>query len=493
MYNNLSEIKYIHMLGINGISMSGLAEILLSRGIRVSGSDLTASDRTERLKELGAVIYSGNSADNIKAGDPPDLLVYTAAAAPDNPERLRAAALGIPCADRARLLGDIMAGHKRSIGVTGTHGKTTTASMAAAILLADGLDPTINIGGEFDLIGGNSRIGGGDIFLAEACEYTDTFLKLRPSIAVITNIEYDHSDYFKDIEQLRASFLKYAGQAGSAVVANADDPNTGIIRERWFNGGESTSCVCGEGAAECNAAGHGEKRWITFGLKSGEADFYAYDIRNTDAGGSEFFIAAKEYAREARIRLNAPGLYNVYNALAAAAAAIIAGCSFEAAAEGLEAFGGLKKRFEYKGSINGFDIFDDYAHHPTAVRNALGAARKRAGGGRVFCVFQPHTYTRTRTFLAEFAEALAAADHVLLADIFPAREADPGDISSALLCDEVNRRGGNAAYFPSGNAPGYAAGFAAIADRILSAAKPGDLVLTMGAGRASDVADILIK
>jgi len=469
------------MLGVNGISMSGLAEILLSRGVRLSGSDLTHSDRTERLKELGAVIYRGNAADHIDGGDPPDLLVYTAAAGPDNPERARAAELGIKSVDRAELLGAIMAAHKTSIAVAGTHGKTTTSAMIAAILLAAGFDPTINIGGEFAMIGGTSRIGGNEMFLAEACEYVDSSLKLHPTIGVITNIEYDHTDYFRDIEQLRASFARYAGQSGVFTVVNADDANVTAIRAGWVANRTGEPDDPGRGAAP--ASGEGPE-WLLFGIESADADVKATDISYDDAGNGTFTLVSGAHDRSVRVRLRVPGPHNVYNALAAAAASVAAGCTFEAAAAGLELFGGVGKRFEYKGRVEGYDIVDDYAHHPTAVGLALGTARKYARGGRVLCVFHPHTYTRTRTFLAEFAEAFLAADQVLLADIFPAREADPGDISSAMLADRINKLGGRAAYFGGG--------FPAIAEWVRANAKPGDIVLTMGAGHSSDVADILL-
>jgi len=482
------------MLGVNGISMSGIAEILLSRGVRVSGSDLTSSNRTDRLKGLGAVIYETNSAANIHAGDPPDALVYTGAAGAGNPERIRAAELGITCIDRAELLGAIMAEHKQSIGIAGTHGKTTTSCMTTAILLAAGSDPTVNIGGEFGLIGGTSRIGGRDMFLAEACEYLDSFLKLRPSIAVITNVEYDHTDYFRDIDHLRGSFARYAGQAGGAVVINTDDENSRIIAK--VAAGHSAAVKCAPATVNSAAINFaattnhptrsaGPIKYVTFGANSPDADFVAADIRYDGAYNAVFTLKSNAHGRSIDIQLRVPGIYNVYNALAAASAAVTAGCPFEAVAEGLAMYQGLQKRFEFKGEIDGYTIVDDYAHHPTAVRLALGAARKYAGGGRVLCVFHPHTYTRTRAFLQDFSEAFTAADRVLLADIFPAREKDPGDISSAMLADGINKAGGDAAYF--------AGGFPEIADWIRRHAAPGDLVLTMGAGHSSDVADILLS
>ena len=467
---------FVHMLGVNGISMSGLAEILLDRGCRVSGSDLNASDRTGRLAESGAAIYIGNAASNIKADDPPDLLVYTAAAGPDNPERVRAAELGIPCIERAELLGRIMAEHAFSIGVAGTHGKTTTSAMIAAILLADGRDPTINIGGEYVPIGGNTRIGGRGIFLAEACEYTDTFLKLSPSIAVITNVEYDHSDYFRDIAHLRESFSRYARLAKKAVVANADDANARMVLQALAEGSA--------GGIPVESAGGIPER-VLFGVESGDAEFRAGSIEYGDDYCATFTFSCAGSGGAARVNLRVPGLYNVYNALAAGAAAVTAGCSLDAVVAGLEGFCGVKKRFEYKGEVKGVKIIDDYAHHPSEVGSALESAKRYARGGKVFCVFHPHTYTRTRTFLREFAAVFASADHVLLADIFPAREKDPGDISSAILADEINKAGGNALYF--------AGGFPDIAAYILEAAAPGDLALTMGAGLASDVADILLS
>ena len=477
---DLNEIKFVHMLGVNGISMSGLAEILLSRGIRLSGSDLTSSSRTDRLTQMGATIYYGNSADNIKPVDLPDLLVYTAAAGPENPERVAAAKYGVRSVDRAELLGVIMAGHKKSIGVAGTHGKTTTTSMLASICVACGMDATINVGGELDLIGGNSRIGGSELFLAEACEYTDSFLKLRPWVAVITNVEYDHSDYFRDFSHMLSSFARFAGQASAIVVINADDEGAQAVRIRLAKDMRARLTE-----AVKTRMVYRSTRWVTFGVKAQDADFTAQYIDYDENNNASFIIVSRNVEFSARIRLRVPGLHNVYNALAAAATAMSAGCRLESVITGLERFEGVKKRFEYKGAVGGYNIVDDYAHHPTEVRCTLETARKYARAGRVICVFQPHTYTRTRTFLKEFAEAFTLADYTLLADIYPAREKDPGDISSSMLADAIKLAGGDAAYFSGG--------FSEIARWIRVNAAAGDLVLTMGAGLASIVADILLS
>ncbi|MDR3121229.1 MAG: UDP-N-acetylmuramate--L-alanine ligase [Clostridiales bacterium] len=481
----------VHMLGVNGISMSGLAEILLDLGYRVSGSDLTASNRTERLASLGAAISLGNAAEHIDPAAPPDMLVYTAAISPDNPELLRAAELGVPRMERAELLGRIMAAHERSIAVAGTHGKTTTTAMLAEIFIAEGRDPTVHIGAEYEPIGGTTRIGGRGLFLAEACEYVDSFLKFYPSIALITNVDFDHSDYFRDIAHVRASFLAFAAQAGQAVVANADDENVmRIYRER-----EQTletqahlrkkacprSQTCSR-ARTCPRA-RANLRWVFFGLNSEQAAFRARAIRFDEVYNASFELAMPD-DEAVSVQLDVPGTHNVYNALAAAAAARVAGCSAVAIQKGLSAFCGAKKRFEYKGTAGGVTVVDDYAHHPSEIRPALLAAKKVARDGKVVCVFQPHTYSRTKAFLSDFAEAFRDADLVVLADIFAAREPDPGDISSAILAERINGAGGSAVHI--------GAGFEEIAAYVREIARPGDLVLTMGAGLAVRVADILL-
>jgi UDP-N-acetylmuramate--alanine ligase len=544
----------VHMLGVNGISMSGLAELLLGLGHKLSGSDLTESTRTDRLKSLGADIRLGHSAGNVAPGT--DLLVYTAAVKPDNPEYARAAELRIPLMERAELLGHIMATHKNSIAVAGTHGKTTTTSMLAEIFMRGGYDPSVHIGAEYGPIGGTTRAGKGGqgIFVAEACEYKDSFLKLRPSVAAILNVDFDHADYFCGIEHVKRSFRAFCAQTGDFVVANADDANIAAIyrelpereRKKWLlfgfcqDGGKcesnvggkcegdgceraagSAECACGSehasggigirkresdggecavGSAECACgdertsggehasgggkceSGGGARLPLAFAgenLSFGERHSAAFDLR-ISAGAGRYGGSAGS----TRIRLKVPGIHNARNAMAAAATAIAFGCPPDAAVAGLEAFGGAKKRFELKGEAHGLTLIDDYAHHPSEIAPALLAAKNYAGGADVWCVFQPHTYTRTKTFMGDFARVFGDAHAVILPDIFAAREEDPGDVSSEMLAAEINKVSRNAVYIGGG--------FGRIADYIRQNAKKGDLVVTMGAGLASTVADILL-
>ncbi len=450
------EIRHIHFIGIGGISMSGLAEILLSQGYIISGSDLKSSNITERLSKLGANIYIGQSGENIKS---PDLVVYTAAVKADNPELVMAKDLKIISIERSTLLGLMMKRYKFNINISGTHGKTTTTSMVTMIMLESESDPTVHIGGELAAIGGNTRIGSSKYFIAEACEYVESFLQFHPYLAIILNIEADHLDYFKDIDHIKESFLKYTSLIpdDGYVIACIDDENTASILDK----------------IRCNK--------ITYGIKSENANWKAKDI-SFDERGYASFTLLKDDMEITRIELNVTGIHNVYNAVAAAAACYTLGCSPEFIKSGLAKFIGTRRRFEVKGVKKDICVVDDYAHHPSEITATLKAA-KNISHNKIWCVFQPHTYTRTKALLNDFAHAFQDADTVIVSDIYAARETDKGEIHSKTLTDRINETSSNAVYM---------SGFEQIADFIKDNASAGDLILTMGAGDIYRVGEIIL-
>lgn len=451
----------IHMIGIGGISMSGLAEILLEEHFPVSGSDAKESALTRKLTSMGARIFYGQSASNIK--DDVQLVVYTAAIHPDNPELTEAMRRSLPCLTRAQLLGQIMANYRNSIGVSGTHGKTTTTSMITQILLEEHADPTVSVGGILPSIDGNIRVGKSDVFLTEACEYTNSFLEFHPRYALILNIEEDHLDFFKDLEDIRHSFREFAHKtpADGGVIINGDIPNYKEI----------TDGIPG--------------RVITYDL-SDTSDYYASDIslpmtEGNDTAFSTFSLMHKGEVL-GTIRLRVPGLHNISNAVAAAALALELGISLSGIQKALSDFSGTERRFEIKGHLGGITIVDDYAHHPTEISATLRAA-KTYPHSRIICVFQPHTYSRTKAFLADFAKALSAADLVVLADIYAARETDTLGISSKDLMQEIRKYSTECYYFPS---------FDEIENFLLKNCMNGDLLITMGAGDILQVGEHLL-
>lgn len=447
----------IHFIGIGGISMSGLAEILLTEGFRISGSDNKASELTEHLEKLGAQIQIGQKASNIPADC--ELVVYTAAIHPDNPEFAAAKKRGIPMLSRAELLGELMANYKTAIAVSGTHGKTTTTSMISTILLEAQADPTISVGGMLQTIGGNIRVGHSETFLTEACEYTNSFLHFFPTIGIILNIEEDHLDFFRDLEDIRHSFRKFAQLIpdDGLLIINSDI-------ERYEEITRDLSC-----------------RVITFG-SSEESDYLACDI-SYDTLARASFELVNAGKKGPVFHLGVPGEHNVSNALAAIALSDALHIPAEAIQKGLLAFTGTDRRFQYKGEKNGFTIIDDYAHHPTEIRATLEAAAHYPHR-EIWCVFQPHTYTRTKSFLKDFAQALSLADHVVLADIYAARETDTLGISSQTLADELEKLGTDVHYFPS---------FEEIETFLLKNCFHGDLCITMGAGDVVNIGENLLN
>lgn len=451
------DIKYIHFVGIGGISMSGLAEILLNFGYKISGSDLKTSNITQKLEALGAKVYPCHSEDNI---DNPDLVVYTAAVKGSNPELVKAKRLNIPTIDRAELLGQVMKKYPFSIAISGTHGKTTTTSMVTMIMLESCLNPTVHIGGELEAIGGNTKTGGNDYFITEACEYVESFLKFHPFLAVVLNVEADHLDYYKDLEHIKEAFRKFVSlipQNGFLVVC-ADDPNALHLLD-------TVSCTK-----------------ITYGINSGDAAWSARDIAFDDMGCASFTLLKNKEAF-GKIKLSVPGIHNVSNALAAIAACHTLGCDIDSIREGLYKFTGTHRRFEYKGTVDGIKVIDDYAHHPSEIEATLNAA-KNCAGSKIWCVFQPHTYTRTKFLLKEFSTAFANADEVILSDIYAAREIDTGEIHSSVLADMINSKGQHAVYL---------SGFDAIVNHLSENASPGDLIITMGAGDIYKVGEMFLK
>ena len=455
---NYSTPVHVHFIGIGGISMSGLAEILLDKGFTVSGSDRAPSLLTKHLTSIGALVSYPQSAENIT--DAIDLIVYTAAIRDDNPEYAAAVASGKPMMTRAELLGQIMANYDRSVAIAGTHGKTSTTSMISLILLQGNEDPTISVGGILNAIGSNIHVGSSDLFVAEACEYTNSFLSFYPKYSVILNIDAEHLDFFKDLDDIRHSFHKFASNTAKngAIVINGD-----ITDYREIVAGLSANV-------------------ITFGLSS-DNNCYASSITYNEMGFPSF-IPVYNGQSFPRIQLHVPGEHNVKNALAAIAVCLDMGISMEQIEEGLKKFTGADRRFQYKGKLkNGAVVIDDYAHHPTEIAATLSAA-KNYPHQRIVCIFQPHTYTRTKAFLDDFAEALSLADEVILADIYAAREKDIYHVSSRDIQTRLLNKHVACQYFPS---------FDEIIAYVQKNSTNGDLLITMGAGDIVNVGESLLK
>ncbi len=448
----------VHFIGIGGISMSGLAEILHDRGFKISGSDRAKSDLTGILEEKGIKVYYGQVRDNIT--DDIDLVVYTAAIRKDNEEYAEAVRRKIPMLTRAELLGQIMKNYKVSVAVSGTHGKTTTTSMITDILMAAGLDPTISVGGMLKEIGGNIRIGSSEYFVTEACEYTNSFLSFFPTVGVILNIEEDHLDFFKDINDIRNSFRKFASLL----------PDDGLL-------------IMNAGIDACEQISNGLKcKTVTVSSddKSG-ADYTARDISYDDKGCASFTVCRTQ-GDMCRITLHVPGAHNIDNALAAVALADHLKIDPGVIVKGLDMFNGTDRRFQYKGKMGGVTIVDDYAHHPTEIRATLKAAVNYPHE-RIVCVFQPHTYTRTKAFFDDFVNALTLADVVVLAEIYAAREKDTLGMSSSLIRDQLVKNGTEAYYFST---------FGEIEDFLRKKCLDGDLLITMGAGDVVNIGEDLL-
>ena len=438
--------------------MSGLAEILLEEGFSVSGSDSHETELTKRLEERGARVYYGQRPSNIEKEPEIGLVVYTAAIHEDNPEFMAAREKGLPMLSRAELLGEMMRNYKQSIAVSGTHGKTTVTSMITSILLAGEIDPAVLVGGILRDIGGNIRVGGPEVFVTEACEYTNSFLSFYPTIEVILNIEEDHLDFFKDIQDIRHSFRLFAEKlpANGLLVINSDIEDVDALVK-------DLKC-----------------RVVTVGKDPGS--FYTASNISYDEYARPSYDLVIQGETVNRITLGVTGEHNVSNSLSAIAVAMELGLGMDAVMSGLKKFTGTDRRFERKGEIGGVTIIDDYAHHPQEIRATLSAA-KNYPHKRLWCVFQPHTYTRTKAFLDQFAETLAAADEVILADIYAARETDTLGVSSQDIAERIERLGTKAHYIPS---------FDEIETFILEHCVNGDVLITMGAGDIVKVGEKLL-
>lgn len=455
---NFKEPIHIHFIGIGGISMSGLAEILLKEGFTISGSDRSSSEMTERLIASGAHVIIGQKSENITKDI--DLIVYTAAIHPDNEEFTAGKAKNIPMLTRAALLGQMMTNYKIPIAVSGTHGKTTTTSMLSEILMKADLDPTITVGGILDSIGGNIRVGNSPVFITEACEYTNSFLEFFPKISIILNVEEDHMDFFSGIEEIQDSFHRFAKKL----------PNDGLL---IINGDmEGLSTITNNLSCRIKTFGQNETN-----------DYRANNItyNHLGYGGYDLLI---ENQPTFHVQLSVPGIHNIINSLSAIAVSMELGIDLADIQAGLLNFGGTKRRFEHKGEVHGITIIDDYAHHPTEIAATLTSATNYPHKD-LWCVFQPHTYTRTKAFLHDFAKALSLCDHVVLVDIYAAREKDTGEISSRdilkILVDEYHK---DAVYQPS---------FEDAEKYLLTNCHSGDLLITMGAGNVVNIGEDLLN
>lgn len=441
----LQTARRIHFIGIGGSGMTPLAEILLSKGYTLTGSDNNPGDNIDKLSGLGATVVMGQKAENIEQLKP-DLIVYTAAIMPDNPELVAAKASGIPCFERADLFGAISRMYDNCICICGTHGKTTSTAMLSQIMVDAGKDPTLVIGGRLPLIDSHGRAGQTQTMVAEACEFRDHFLTLSPDTTILLNIDDDHLEYFKTMENLIASFTKFADMTRDTVIYNGDDANTlTAIR---------------------NADHSGSKKFISFGLDP-ENNYTADNITYNRGAFAEFDVL-RDGQKITHAALGIPGKHNVYNALGVVAAAIENGVSPADIERYIESFKGAGRRFEILGTFGGITIADDYAHHPTELKATLTAAMAM-GYHSVWAVFQPFTYSRTYMLMDDFAEALKIPDHVVLTEIMGSREKNTFGVYSSQLSAKVP---GSVWFADRGDVVTY----------VMDHAVPGDLILTLGCG-----------
>ena len=448
----LSDLKskaHIHFIGIGGISMSGLSMVLMEKGYKVTGSDRQKSQITDKLEKKGAIIYEGHDAKNVVGAD---LVVHTAAVHDDNPEMAYAKENNIRLIDRAECLGAIMKLYKKAVGVSGTHGKTTTTGMLTHALMYADTDPTISIGGELDIIDGNIRTGKSEYFVTEACEYTNSFLKFFPSVAIITNIEEDHLDFFTGIEHIRKSFGEFAELVGDSgfVIANGDDEDVRLALKE-----KKCRIIYYGSAADC------DYRYENVLFKNGYPEF---DVIHNDK-------------KISHIKLNVPGIHNVMNALAVIATCEVLGLGIDVIAKGIETFKGTHRRFEKLGELNGATIIADYAHHPTEIVATLKAA-KDFEYNKMWCVFQPHTYTRTKKLWNDFLTSFDDCDKLIFTHIYAAREPFDGVTRASTLAQEISERGKDSIYIEE---------FSQICDYLKENVRENDLVFIMGAGDVIDI------
>ena len=437
--------KRIHMIGIGGSSMSGLAAMLIDKGYQVSGSDRTEGYLIGDVRAKGAQVFIGHRPENVHGAD---LVVFTGAAAADNPERVEAEKLGIPSMERSYLLGQLMEGFPRAVGICGAHGKTTATSMLSQILVECGLDPSVHIGGKLDAIGGSTRIGKGDTFLAEACEFRRSFLQMHPTMAVVLNIDADHLDCYKDIDEIEETFgqfMQLLPEDGLVIGKGTDER---IMRQM--------------GKLRCTVE--------TFGMTDA-CDWHPANLTENDRGYASYDLCHKGEI-VGHVDMAVPGDFNVENGLAALAAAHALGADMPKACQSMSHFMGAHRRFELTDTIDGVEVFHDYGHNPTEMRNAVTVARKRCKG-RLFAVMQPHTFSRVKSLFNEYLTCTELADVTVVTDICAAREVDPGDINSGMLVEGMKTHGVNAVWTPT---------FDDTEAYLRANWQPGDLVITMGCG-----------
>ncbi len=441
-----SSIKKLHFVGIGGIGMSGIAEILIDQGFSITGSDKAPSENTERLASLGVRVSIGHAAKNLEADV--DALVYSSAVTPDNPEVAEARRRKIPVIRRAEMLAEVMR-LKYGIGIAGTHGKTTTTSMVSLILIEGGVDPTVIVGGRLrGLAGSNARLGKGEFIVVEADEFDRSFLSITPTIAVLTTLETDHLDCYRDLEDIKGAFIQFANKVPfyGFVVLCLDEPALQDIMPRI------------------------KKKIITYGL-NGQADLQAVELRHSEHRTT--FAVLREGIELGQVELQIPGKHNVQNALAAIAVGLSLNIPFEKVRAGIQKFTGVFRRWEVKAEVGGITIVDDYAHHPTEIRATLAGA-KSGWRRRVVCVFQPHLYSRTRDFYDEFGKSFFNADVLVLTDVYPAREEPIQGVNGELIVNAAKAVGHKQVHYVPNKAdvPGF----------LLGVVRPGDIVITMGAG-----------
>ncbi len=447
----LEQVKTIHFIGIGGSGMCPLAEILHSKGYTLQGSDNNESSIVDRIRKMGIKVMMGQRAENIEGAE---MVVYSAAISKENPELKAAIESGIPTFQRAELLGEVSRQFSNCIGICGTHGKTTVTSLTVQTMIEAGLDPSAVIGGKLPLTNSYGRVGATETIVMESCEYQDTFLKMSPDVAVILNIDEDHLEYFKTMENLILSFTKFANSATKAIIYNGDDENTL----------KAIADIKG-------------KEMISFGFQK-KNDYYAENVEEYKGAFTKFDVMYKG-EKLGNVELSIPGIHNVLNALAAIASSIYSGAKFEDCIKGLQEFKGAGRRFEDLGTYNGIDFIDDYAHHPAELKVTLEATMKM-GYNTVWAVFQPFTYSRTAMHFDEFVDVLKIPDRCVMTEIMGSREVNTYDIYTSQLAEKIP----NSVWFNTQEE---------VADYVVKNAKAGDLVLTMGCGDIYKSAFMMIE
>ena len=455
--NNLKKYRKIHMIGIGGVSMSGIAAILKNWGFLVTGSDCSESENTKKLCNLGIKVTVGNNINDVRNSD---LVVYSAAIKADDPEMVVAKNLNIPTIERADFLGELTRSFEDTICISGTHGKTTTTSMISLCFLEALKDPSIQVGAILKQIDGNYKIGNSEYFIIEACEYVESFLKFSPKSEIILNIDNDHLDYFKNFENIKNAFIKYVKllPENGLLVVNGDDSN----------------CL--------ELSKYSKAKFISYGIKNENVDFFAKNISFDKNGFASFDVYHKNELLD-NIKLSVPGIHNVSNSLAAISLCIAYGISILDIKSALSKFTGAHRRFEYKGSIDSkASVYDDYGHHPTEIMATLNSLKNK-DYNKSWVVFQPHTYSRTKNLLTDFANALINFDNIIILDIYAAREKNTYGITSKDLVEKINSLGKEARYIPD---------FEECTKYIKSNVQKDDIVLTLGAGTVTKIGPMLV-